>query len=380
MQVQGLNNDPDRCALCWGSAHHPALVGPSAGHQLSAQIPFNQSPRVSYCLSSLSLLIHEWGTWIPKEAGCVRGRNPSCPPPAPLAFPLALGDWIQSSFLPPCPQRLPPCPAPVGWRSLPRILLPWLLGGADLPPALGGPYKPRQQRLESIAGTVTHAALVLKAGIFLSSFSWHFPRPLPESIQPPETHVFQTPRLRKSPYHLLTVMLLREGERLAQGHTASLGNPGSGAQAPGPGPLPFPAASGVKEGVQDPRACFCRCCPCSSPCQKPRIPGSPPPPPASPSHPAGPLSKPLQAGLTVAKALPAVAAVTTASVQGRNHLMPGGQWPRHPRSSPGDLRLSGSCPDWRPIRSTSPALPAALGGCMKARSDVRGEDKPCIFL
>ena len=93
----------------------------------------------------------------------------------------------------------------------------------------------------------------------------------------------------------------------------------------------------------------------------------------------GPFSEPLQAGLTVA-----AAAVTAASVQGRNHLMPGSQRQRHRRSSPEDPAASrGSWAErlaW-PIRSTRYASSHSLGGgFIKARSDVRVKDKPCIFL
>lgn len=66
----------------------------------------------------------------------------------------------------------------------------------------------------------------------------------------------------------------------------------------------------------------------------------------------GPLSRPLRAGLTEARAPPAAAAVATASVQGRNHLMPGSQCKGIDRAaqrstSPGSWAETG-----RPIRST----------------------------
>lgn len=98
------------------------------------------------------------------------------------------------------------------------------------------------------------------------------------------------------------------------------------------------------------------------PRQPPSSPRASPLPASSPSHPAGPLSEPLQAGLTVARALPAVAAVTTASVQGRNHLMPGGQWPRHRPSSPGDVRVSGSGPRLAAHREHQPCSSHRPGG------------------
>lgn len=90
----------------------------------------------------------------------------------------------------------------------------------------------------------------------------------------------------------------------------------------------------------------------------------------------GPLCKPLPAGLTVAGTLPAAAAVTAASVQGRNHLMPGSQGQRHlpsslsrvPAASPGSWaeRLA-----W-PIRSSRYASSHSPGGVL-LKQDLTSE-------
>ena len=101
-----------------------------------------------------------------------------------------------------------------------------------------------------------------------------------------------------------------------------------------------------------------------------------------PSRTAGPVgTAPLGAGLTAAKVPPAAAAAT--SVQGSNHLMPGGQWPRHLRSSPEDpatSRGSWTETDLAHQKCQIRLFPQPSGGFIKARSDVRVRDKPCIFL
>ena len=86
----------------------------------------------------------------------------------------------------------------------------------------------------------------------------------------------------------------------------------------------------------------------------------------------------------MARVLPtAPTAVTATSVHGRNHLMPGGQWPRHLRSSPEDpatSRGSWAETDLAHQECQICLFPQPLGGFIKARSDVRVKDKPCIFL
>lgn len=104
-----------------------------------------------------------------------------------------------------------------------------------------------------------------------------------------------------------------------------------------------------------------------------------------PTRTAGPMGTvPLGTGLTVAKVLPAAAAAATAtSVQGSNHLMPGGRWPRHLRSSPEDSatsRGSWTETDLAHQKCQICLFPQPSGGFIKVRSDVRVKDKPCIFL
>lgn len=123
-----LNNEPDRHSLRWGSSHHPAPMGPLANSWPPALSPRSRSVRAhrqATCSPSLSLLIHEWGTWIPRGAGCVRGRNPSCPPHQLSLWPW--GSGLRALPCPPAHPRLPPRPAPAGWRCPPGILLPGFL-------------------------------------------------------------------------------------------------------------------------------------------------------------------------------------------------------------------------------------------------------------
>lgn len=69
----------------------------------------------------------------------------------------------------------------------------------------------------------------------------------------------------------------------------------------------------------------------------------------------------------MARALPAAAAVTTASVQGRNHLMPGSQWQRHRPSSPEDPPPLGELGrDWLAHQEHQPQrFPQPLGVLLK---------------